>query len=231
MAEQTTTCFPTDTLKFLKDLKKNNQREWLAENKQRYEEFYLEPALGFITAMQKPLKKISPFLEAIPKKMGGSLLRIYRDTRFSNDKTPYKTHIGMQFRHEAGGNIHAPGCYLHIEPGNAFIAVGTWHPERDPLLWIRQKIAEEPKVWQKAITQKKFATHFEMAGDKLIRPPKGFDKEHPAIEEIKRKDFIAVSKFEEQDVTSEDFQKQVVERLRAGTPLMTFLCEALELSY
>ena len=108
--------FPKDTLRFLADLSKNNDRDWFADNKDRYESAFVEPSLEFIAAMEKPLKKISPFLVAAPKKQSGSLMRIYRDVRFSKNKNPYKTNIGIQFRHEAGKDVHAPGLYVHLAP-------------------------------------------------------------------------------------------------------------------
>lgn len=227
----TFTGFPADTIKFLTELKKNNEREWFQERKARYEAAFADPALEFISAMQAPLKKVSPFLQAIPKKTGGSLLRIYRDTRFSPDKTPYKTHIGMQFRHEAGSDIHAPGVYLHIEPKNVFLGVGIWRPEKDALLWIRQKIANEPKEWKRVRDGKKFREMYELHGDSLKRPPRGFDADQPMIDDIKRKDFIAVTNLDPKSIREPDFPHQLCKQIKVATPFMSWLCEALEISY
>ncbi|MDZ4851199.1 MAG: TIGR02453 family protein, partial [Pirellulaceae bacterium] len=104
--------FSTETFKFLRDLAKHNDRDWFAENKQRYEDDVLAPSLAFIESMQPFVRKLSPYLTAIPKRVGGSLMRIYRDTRFSKNKTPYKTNVGIHFRHEIGGDVHGPGFYL-----------------------------------------------------------------------------------------------------------------------
>ena len=134
--------FPKDTLKFLTDLSKNNDRDWFNDNKARYEAAFVKPSLEFIAAMEKPLKKISPFLLAVPKKQGGSLMRIYRDVRFSKNKNPYKTNVGIQFRHEAGKDVHAPGLYVHLAPGELFLGAGMWHPDREPLKQIREAIEE-----------------------------------------------------------------------------------------
>ncbi len=223
--------FPRETLKFLSDLNKNNRREWFQQHKTRYESAFLEPALSFIEAMQTPLKKLSPFLEAIPKKTGGSLMRIYRDTRFARDKTPYKKNIGIQFRHEAGCNAHAPGCYLHIEPGNIFIGVGIWRPEKETLRMIREAISKQPKEWKKVCQRKSFREHFELSGDSLIRPPAGFSKEDPMIEEIKRKDFIAISPLQAKQIESPQIVQEITARFKLATPFMRFLCEAIELPY
>ena len=130
------TCFP-----FLRQLQKNNNREWFNANKQRYEDSIRTPALSLIEHIGPEIaEKLSPHFVAIPKKVGGSLMRVYRDTRFAKDKTPYKTNIGIQFRHELGKDVHAPGFYLHIEPGNCFIGTGIWRPESLFLNKIREFI-------------------------------------------------------------------------------------------
>ena len=116
--------FRDETIKFLNELAANNNREWFAVNKHRYESLVVDRTFAFIIAMGDELRKISSHFEAIPKKQGGSLMRVYRDTRFSKDKTPYKTNIGIQFRHEAGRDVHAPGYYMHIEPGDVFVGAG-----------------------------------------------------------------------------------------------------------
>ncbi|MBL4885120.1 MAG: DUF2461 domain-containing protein [Planctomycetaceae bacterium] len=223
--------FPKETLKFLADLKKNNRREWFQEHKAQYEFAFAESALEFISEMQKPLRKLSPFLEAIPKKMGGSLMRIYRDTRFGKDKTPYKTNIGIQFRHEAGCNVHAPGCYVHIEPKNVFIGVGIWRPEKETLRMIRERIAESPGEWKKIRDQKKFRETFQLSGETLKRPPSSFDKEHPMIDDIKRKDFIAICSLKPKQIESSDFIPEVMKLFKQATPYMRFLCDAIEIPY
>ena len=137
--------------KFLKDLKKNNNRPWFQANKDRYEREVLEPALAFIRAMGPKLRKISPFFVASDSRVGGSLMRIYRDTRFGKDKTPYKTNVGIQFRHERGRDVHAPGFYVHLEPGECFLALGVWKPDRDALELIRQAILERPEPWKRML--------------------------------------------------------------------------------
>ncbi len=119
--------FPIGLLHFLDELSRNNKREWFQANRSRYEQDVLQPALAFIETMAKPLEKISPHFCAVPKRMGGSLMRPYRDVRFSKDKRPYKTNVGIQFRHEAGRDVHAPGFYFPIEPDEAFLGVGIWH--------------------------------------------------------------------------------------------------------
>ena len=108
--------FHAETIAFLEELSANNNRDWFNENKRRYEEKVLDAALRFIQSMQDPLAEIAPHFVAMPTRVGGSLMRVYRDTRFSRNKTPYKTNIGIQFRHERAKDVHSPGYYLHIEP-------------------------------------------------------------------------------------------------------------------
>ncbi len=223
--------FTKDSLTFLQNLNQNNRRDWFNENKHVYEATVREPALNFIADMNDDLKKISPHFLAVPKKMGGSLMRIYRDVRFGKDKRPYKTNLGIQFRHEVGKDVHAPGFYVHIEPGDCFIGVGIWRPDSTALGKIRERIAEQGTLWQTTINAKPFNKYFSLAGDALVNPPRGYSKEHPLIHDIKRKDFIAIAPFEEDIVTSAHFKKFVCDRFTAAESYMQFLCNALELRF
>jgi uncharacterized protein (TIGR02453 family) len=120
--------FTPATFKFLSQLASNNEREWFYANKNRYVSAVQDPALQFIADFAPKLAGISQHFVADPRSQGGSLFRIYRDTRFSKDKTPYKTHVAMRFGHVAGLGVHAPGFYLHIEPGSSYAGVGLWRP-------------------------------------------------------------------------------------------------------
>ena len=231
MASGRYTGFKPETLEFLRELKKNNNRDWFKENKTRYEEQVLDVALHFIQSMQDPIKEISPHFTAIPKRMGGSLMRVYRDTRFSKNKLPYKTNIGIQFRHEQAKNVHSPGYYVHIEPDDVFLGAGMWMPESESLLGIRQRIADKPAEWQRAKGGKTFVRHFKLGGSSLTRPPRGFDKEHPMIEDIKRKSFIAVKNMNLGEVLDPRFQRKVETAFKAATPYMQFLCKAVRVPY
>jgi uncharacterized protein (TIGR02453 family) len=223
--------FPTETLKFLRQLKRNNNRDWFQKNKARYEAAFIEPSLAFIAAMDAPLKKISPSFTAIPKKTGGSLMRIYRDSRFSKDKTPYKTNIGIHFRHETGCSVHAPGFYLHIEPGSVFLGVGIWHPESKPLLKIRQTISEKSDDWKKVRDNRAFRRHYELSGDSLKRPPQGFSADDSMIDDLKRKDFIGVCELDEAAIHEKSFVKDATAIFRSASPLARFLCEAVDVAF
>ena len=123
--------FTRASIKFLDDLAANNNRIWFEENRSQYEALVRAPALAFISEMSPVLKTFAPHFRADPRKTGGSLMRVFRDTRFSRDKTPYKTNIGIQFRHAVGKDVHAPGFYVHIASDECFLAVGCWHPDAD----------------------------------------------------------------------------------------------------
>jgi uncharacterized protein (TIGR02453 family) len=177
------------------------------------------------------IERLSSHFLAIPKRSGGSLMRVYRDTRFARDKTPYKTNIGIQFRHARGKDVHAPGFYVHIEPDGCFVGAGIWHPEAQPLFAIRTRIVEEPDLWRRAATNKPFLKEFELSGDQLARPPRGFAVDAPYIEDLKRKDFIAIANLEVDEILDPAFPQHLATRFKAAAPLMAFLCDALNLRY
>lgn len=212
--------FDKNTFSFLTDLKRNNNRPWFTANKERYERDIKEPFLDFISDCGPRLRKISVNLVADPRPVGGSLFRIYRDVRFSRDKSPYKTHAGAHFR-LGGKGVHGPGYYLHIEPGQCFIAGGMWMPEAKALQMIRDRITEKPAEWKKA---RGLLDHAEAA---LKRPPRGFDPDHPMIEDIKRKSFTSSRRITNADVISDDFMKTFITGCAEITPLMKFLAASL----
>jgi len=232
--------FGPKTRSFLKELADNNTRDWFTENKQRYEYHFVAPALAFIEAMEPKLAKIAPRFEAIPAKQGGSLMRIYRDVRFAKNKSPYKTNIGIHFRHEQGKDVHAPGFYVHIQvPGVAsdygdmgpFIGVGLWRPDPEALTGIRKRIADKPDEWLAARDDKTFRKAYTLEGDSLKRPPKGFDPEHPCIEDLKRKDFIGMHLLKIKDINSAALVDHAAKQFKAAEPFMRFLCQAVGTRY
>lgn len=223
--------FGADTIGFIEDLRFHNERDWFQANKERYEAQWLAPAMAFIEDMAPRLEKVAPHMTAVPKKTGGSLMRIYRDTRFSKDKTPYKTNIGLHFRHAAGKDVHAPGLYVHIEPGEHFLGCGLWRPASEPLRAIRQRIVDKPDAWRAATSGKAFTRHWKIGGESLKRAPKGFDPEHPLIDDLKRKDFTAGIELTDADVATAQFAATAEQRFAEAAPFMRFLCEAVGVSY
>jgi len=215
---------------FLSELKSNNDRTWFEAHRSRYEDVVREPLLALIRDLDARLEAISPHIVADERKAGGSLFRIHRDTRFSRDKSPYKTWAAIQFRHEAGKDAHAPCFYLHLEPGNVLIGAGCWHPASDALGKIRDAIAEDPEGWceaRDAVT----AAGFELEGESLKRPPRGYPPDHPAVEDLKRKDLIAVRHLSEAVATRADFASEFARVCADSDPLMHFLTAALDLRW
>ena len=214
--------FSKETFDFLSELKKNNSREWFNSNKGRYEEFVKEPFLEFITAVGPQLRKISPNIVADPRPSGGSFFRIHRDVRFASDKSPYKTNAGGHFRHVAGKEIAAPSYYLHLEPGMSFLAGGMYMPDSSGLLKVREAIVARPSEW-KAL-RKKIDLSEE---DALKRAPKGFDPNHPLIEDLKRKHFVSSLTYSQRTVCSPSFMNEFVQGCKSMVPLMKFLSSAV----
>ncbi len=231
MARTKKSPFSPALFQFLGELALHNERDWFNANKSRYESDVREPALEFIRLMAPHLTKVSPHFEASDKKVGGSLMRVHRDTRFSKDKTPYKTNVGIQFRHEGGKDVHAPGFYLHIEDDEVFVGCGMWRPESGALAAVRAHIDENQAAWKKVLRAKRFHENFNLGGESLKRPPRGYDADHPLIDDLKRKDHIASCSLKPKLVTSGDFVKQVADRFAATKPYVEFLCAALDVPF
>lgn len=215
--------FTKSTFDFLNQLKKNNNKEWFSENKETYEKVAREPFLKFIEDFAPHLKKTAPNHLAIAKKTGGSLFRINKDLRFASRDEPYKTWIAAQFKHNNGKDVHAPGFYLHIEPKNSFFGGGVWHPDTQTCNKIRNAIATNSSEWKKIINNKTFKNTFIMEGDVLQKPPKGFDVNHPCIEDILRKDFIVTHALKQEDIVSEKFLNMIVDLSQKSAHYVQFL--------
>lgn len=212
--------------RFLSELADNNDRTWFEAHKSEYESQVREPLRALIRDLQAPLESVSPHVVADDRKSGGSLFRIHRDVRFSKDKSPYKTAAGVQFRHAAGKDAHAPGYYLHLQPGNVFVGAGCWRPARTALDSIRDALVEEPDAWFEA-RDSVIAHGFAFEGESLKRPPRGYPPDHPAIEDLKRKDFIAVRHLSEEIACRPDFLDSFVRACTDTVPLMRFLTSAI----
>jgi uncharacterized protein (TIGR02453 family) len=223
--------FDRETLRFLTDLSANNNRPWFEANKQRYEDHFLTPALAFVDAMRPTITKISTNFRAVSRRMGGSIMRIHRDTRFARDKSPYKTNIGIQFRHARGRDVHAPGFYVHIEPGRCFLGAGIWHPETSARTAIRTEIVQHPDLWQRARDASAFRQYFDLGGEQLARMPRGFPADATHADDLRRQDFIAGCNLADRDVTRGDFVGAVAARFASAAPFVAFLCGALDLEF
>ena len=222
--------FGNEFFDFFNELKSSNNRDWFTANKSRYENDIAAPCLDFIEAMQGPLTDISPHFRAIPKKMGGSMFRIYRDTRFSKDKTPYKTNAGLHFRHELGKDAHTPGFYLHLANDEIFMGAGLWKPPTPALAQIRDAIDKKPREWQSAKSDPGFAkTIGELGeGNPLTRAPKGYDEDHEMIEDLKKRSFFMVTQGSHKQAARPDFVDHVAGAFKDASPVVRFLTRAVD---
>lgn len=216
---------------FFGELALNNDREWFNENRERYLRDVRDPVLKFVADFAPRLSGISFFFNADPRPSGGSMFRIHRDVRFSKDKSPYKTNAGIQFRHEQARDAHAPGFYLHLEPGGSGAAAGMWKPGRDEMAKVRGAIAASPSKWRDSTSGGEFKRRWEVTGESLVRAPRGFDPEHPAIDEIKRKDFIAWSHFTDEEICSPNFIDEYTDACYGVSPMVEYLSETIGLSF
>ncbi|MGD8376182.1 MAG: DUF2461 domain-containing protein [Acidobacteriota bacterium] len=224
--------FTPDLFRFLDQLRRNNRRDWFERHKERYLEHVREPMLRFIADFRPRLERISRHLVADPRPVGGSMFRVHRDVRFSKDKSPYKPYAAAQFRHRRGKDVHAPGYYVHLAPDSIFAGAGIWHPERAVLDRIRNALVERPEAWRRLLRRKPFRDGtLALGGDALKRPPRGFDPEHPLVEDLKRKDFITTMTFTVEDACSPDFLSRYAASCRAAAPFLRFLAEALDLEF
>jgi uncharacterized protein (TIGR02453 family) len=230
-APEATREFDPEFFQFLSDLKQHNDREWFAANKARYEAEVLEPALAFIEDFGYRLQQISPHMRADPRRVGGSLFRIYRDTRFARDKTPYKTHTGMHFRHVAAKDVHAPGYYLHLGPGEVFAGGGIWRPDTPTCNRIREAIVADPKGWRAATQASPFTDHLTLGGEQLKRVPASFDRDHEHSDDLRRKGWFGSVTLSEKTATTPGFLDEYTRICEAGAPLIRFICRALDLEF
>lgn len=214
-----------ETLDFLKKLAKNNEREWFQANKKAF-----DAAQDNMTAFAGYLiGEIGKFDEAVanvdPKTC---VFRIYRDTRFAKDKSPYKINLGAYIA-PGGRKSMQPGYYFHLEPGKSFVAGGKHIPDGPELLKIRTAIAENTPEFLKIVEKRSFADAFgHLSGEALKNPPKGFDPGHKAIEYLKLKEYMAWTEFKNDKIlTSPDFPKQLVKLAKEMWPLVAFMRKSL----
>lgn len=225
--------FPPDLFAFLADLAAHNDREWFQANRERYERHVVAPVQAFIQAVgERVLPHVSDAFVADPRRQGGSMFRIFRDTRFSGDKRPYKENVGCQFRHAAGRDVHAPGFYVHLAPGEVFLGGGIWKPDAPTLARIRAAIIQRPKAWAAVVDDIAYRDYFDgLEGESLTRPSRGIDPAHPHVQWLKRKSLFALKNLDPARVLRADFLDEAETAFQKAGPLVRFIAEALELHY
>jgi len=206
------------SFQFLKKLEKNNTREWFTENKPTY-----EVAKADVKAL---LFKIEAELNKTDEIEKAKLYRIYRDVRFSKDKTPYKTHYALSLTRATA--YRRGGYFIRLAPGSSMVGGGFYAPEASDLKHIRSHIAADAKPLRKVLKAKKWKDTFgELHGAQLKTAPKGFDKEHPDIDLLRYKNFYAFKDFTDAEVQSDDFEKQVITTLKAIRPFFDYMSDIL----
>ena len=216
---------------FLAELADNNNREWFQDNKARYERDVRDALVSFVLDFGEILPGISPHMVADPRLNGGSVFRIYRDVRFSKDKSPYKTNAGIHFRHEVGRKVHGPGLYLHLQPGNVFAGAGLWRPDSPTVGKIRAAIVENPDKWSAIVNDARFKSLYTLESESLKRAPRGIDPDHPLIEHLKFKSFVAVANFSQEEACAPDFIQTYAAACRTASPFARFLTRAVDLEW
>jgi uncharacterized protein (TIGR02453 family) len=213
--------FPTEGLKFLRSLKRHNNREWFQQHKDIYEHSVKGPMEDLISALATDFAKFAPEMVASPK---ASAYRIYRDTRFTKDKSPYKTHVAAVFPRTGLGKHEGAGFYLHIAPTELLLGGGLYMPLPEDLSAVREAIAAHPKSFLKVIDSAQFRRFFgSMAGERLSRVPRGFPADHPAADFLRYKQFLASRTLTAEAATTASFYRLVVDTFRAMVPFVRFL--------
>jgi uncharacterized protein (TIGR02453 family) len=211
---------------FLRDLNRNNNRDWFAANRDRYLEAVEQPMLAFINDFAPALRSISPAYIVDRRRIGGSMYRIYRDTRFSEDKTPFKTWLAARFEHEARRKVESvPGFYLHLGIDHCFAGGGVYHVERPGLTRIRQRIVDQPDEWRRA------KAGLELHGEQLKRGPAGFPLAHEHIDDLRRQQIYMLTQVSEEEVVSDGFIDRFTEVCRRAAPIIEFQTKALGLRW
>ena len=220
--------FPADLFRVLRDLARHNDRPWFRSHKAEYEEHVLAPALAFVRTVAPMLERISPYLLADPRPVGGSVMRVYRDVRFSRDKTPFRTYVGIRFMHDGARNRDQflPGFFLNLAPRDCWIYAGLWEPDLERLERIRRAIVARSAAWRavrEAVPP--------LEGPAVKRVPDGYAPDHPRIEDLKRTGFGSRIRLTESEVLQRDFPERFLRGCERLDPLNRFLARAVGVAY
>lgn len=224
--------FSDKSLRFLRNLARHNERTWFQANKHVYEAEVRDPFRRLLVDLQPDLLTVSTHYRAEPRAVGGSLFRIQRDTRFANDKSPYKGWQGARLFHARSRETAAPSFYLHLQPGNSFIGAGLWHPETATLRRIRQFIVDNPGSWEAAAHAPAFKRRFALEEeDMLVRPPRGFPEDFPFLDDLRHKNFVASRAIDDATMTGPRLRSVLAKDLQALAPFVDYLCASLDLEF
>lgn len=223
---------PAASLAFLRDLAAHNDRKWFDANRARCEEDLVEPARALVRGLVAELAKPFPRIAGSDGKVGGSMTRLNRDTRFGKDKRPYHSHLGMHFWHVSGRKMEVPGFFLRFDPDEVLVATGMHAPEPPELARIRKAIDADPARWEKASRGPAFLKAWGgVEGESLKRVPAPWPADHRHADDLRRKDFTAFVRWKSADATKPGFAARVADQWKASDPLMGFLCRAIGLPW
>jgi len=226
------TYFSEHSFKFLRELASNNNKPWFATHKADYESHVRAPFQKLLVDLQPTLAAISTQFRADPRKIGGSLFRIYRDARFSHDKSPYKPWQGANLFHMRRREVPTPSFYLHLQPGENFIGAGIWHPEPDTQRKIRQFIFDNPNTWKTVTRNPALRRRFALdASEKLTRPPRGFPAEFECIDDLKLRNWVFLQPLDDRVMTGPRLRQMITKDLQMLAPFVDYLCAALDLEF
>jgi len=227
-----TTYFSDKSFKFLRALARHNEKPWFETHRKDYEAHVRQPFLRLIGDLQPDVATVSPHFRADTRTNGGSLFRIHRDARFSNDKSPYKTWQGARLFHERRRETAAPSFYVHLQPGGSFVGAGLWHPESDTQRKIRQFIVDNPESWKAAAHAKKLRKQFEFeTSEMLVRPPRGFDPQFEFIDDLKHRNWVFWRTLDDDAMTGPKLRQTIAADLVTLAPFVDYLCAALDLEF
>ena len=224
--------FSDASFKFLRGLARHNSREWFLAHKADYEAHVRQPFQRLLADLQPALMAISPQFRSDPRPVGGSMFRIQRDTRFANDKAPYKPWQGARLFHERRREVAAPSFYLHLQPDNCFIGAGLWHPETPTVRKVRQFIVDNPGSWKAAAHAPAFRKRFDLDdSEMLVRMPRGFPGDFEFADDLRRRNFVAFRSLDNDLLTGSRLRQTVEKDLAALAPFTDYLCAALDLEF
>ena len=226
------TYFSDASFKFLRGLARHNDKTWFNAHKAQYEDHVRQPFLRLLTDLQPDLAQISGHFRADPRTVGGSLFRIYRDARFSNDKSPYKSWQGARLYHERHKQVPAPSFYLHLQPGECFVGAGLWHPEPDTQRRVRQFILDNPGSWKATAHAPALRKRFGFdESDMLVRTPQGFPAGFEFIDDLRHRNWVLLRHVDDAGMTSSRLRQTIAGDLAALGPFVDYLCAALDLEF
>lgn len=224
--------FSEASLAFLRALALHNEKAWFSEHRAQYEAHVRQPFLQLLGDLQPVLAGISPRFRADTRTVGGSLFRIHRDARFSNDKSPYKSWQGARLFHERRREVPAPSFYLHLQPGESFVGAGVWHPQPDTQRRIRHFILDNPGSWKQAAHSPTLRRRFELdPSERLVRPPRGFPPEFEFIDDLKHRNWVMWRALDDATMTGPRLLSTLDRDLATLAPFVDYLCAALDLEF